>query len=73
MSEWVRWWRHKVVWLFLALVLATMAICFITAYWQQNLIGLAMVIVELLIMGYPIRRYGMKVLELIAESFKREE
>lgn len=73
MRDWIRWWKCKVVWQFLAFVLATMAICFATAYWQQNLIGLAMVIIELLIMGYPIRRYGMRVLELIAESFMRGE
>lgn len=68
MSEWIRWWKYKDVLKFLAIMFITMAVCFVTAYWQQNLVGLAMVIGELLIAGFPIRKYGARVLDLIAEN-----
>ena len=65
---WIKWWKHKEVLQFLASLFITMAVCFVTAYWQQNMVGFALVVAELIIAGFPIRKYGKKVLDLIAEN-----
>ena len=65
---WIKWWKHKEVLQFLASLLITMGVCFATAYWQQNMIGLSFVIAVLIIAGSPIRKYGKKVLDLIVKN-----
>lgn len=68
MSNWIRWWKYKDVLIFVGLVLFIMVLCFLTVYWQQNLLGLFLVAIEMFILGFPLRKYGKKVLEIIANN-----
>lgn len=64
----IKWWKHVDVVKFIGFMLLAMAVCFVTISWQQNLLGLALVLVELFVFGFPIRKYGRRVLDLIENN-----
>ena len=64
----IKWWKYADVLKFIGFMLLAMAVCFVTISWQQNLLGLALVLSELFVFGFPIRKYGRRVLDLIEES-----
>lgn len=64
----IKWWKHVDVVKFIGFMLSAMVVCFITISWQQNMLGLALVLVELFVLGFPIRKYGRRVLDLIENS-----
>lgn len=64
----IKWWKHVDVVKFIGCMILAMAVCFITISWQQNMLGLALVLVELFVLGFPIRKYGRRVLDLIENN-----
>lgn len=71
---WIKWWKNKNFIKMLIITLILMGVCFITAYYINNIYGLLLVFIELFIGTIPLRKYKdiivMQIFDYLENSNK---